>query len=345
MKAAMSYGIGDIRIEEIPKPACPPDGLLMKVLCVLTCGTDVKTYKRGHVLYSNERRIFGHEAAGIVAEVGPDSKADFKVGDRIVSHNTAPCDACYWCKRGQPSLCEDMEILGGTWAEYIPVSARLLEKSAFHVPDNMPIEAAPMIEPMSCAVYGADLGDIALGDTVAILGAGPLGLGLIACAVSQGARVICSDKSAARLALAKKMGAEHTVLVTDDLDQVKAVRNLTPHERGVDVAIEAVGAPEAWNLAFDMVRRGGTAVFFGGCKRGTTVTLDTERLHYDQITIKGVFHTTPRHVEMAFDLIKRGILNRDVLVTGFYTLDTCVQALEDHANQIGIKNLIRIADE
>lgn len=346
MKAAISYGISDIRVEEIPKPECPRDGLLMKVVYVTTCGTDVKTYRRGHVLFDPDRkRVFGHEGAGVVAETGPDCVTDFKVGDRIVVHNSAPCGNCYWCRRDQASLCENIRFLTGTWTEYVPIPASFVDKSAYHVPDDVPLEAAPLIEPMSCAVYGANMAGVELGDYVAINGAGPLGLGMTRAVSLLGGRVICCDKSEGRLELARKLGAEWTVKVAEGMDQIKAVRELTPNGRGADVVIEAVGLPETWELSVPMARKGGIVVFFGGCKRGTTVTLDTETLHYGQLTLKGIFHTTPRYEEMTWDLIRRGLLPRDLFVTGTYTLDNCVQALEDHAKQIGVKNLIVISEE
>ena len=344
MKAAMYYGIGDIRIEEIPMPECPDDGLIMKVHYVTTCGTDVKTYKRGHVLHKpGEKRVFGHEGAGTVYQVGK-NVTKFKVGDRIVVHDSAPCGNCYWCKRDQANVCENLQFFGGTWTEYLAVPALFVEKSTFIVPDDVPLEVAPAVEPMASATFCADLAGVRLGDYVVVNGAGPLGLGIIACISRLGGRVISCDKSAQRLELAKKMGAEWTIQITDGIDQVKAVRDLTPNGRGCDVAIEAVGLPEVWELTIPMVRKGGIIVLFGGCKAGTKISIDTALLHYHHLTIKGIFHTPPRHVEMSYDLIRRGVLSRDVLITGEYTLDNCVQALEDHYNQVGIKNLIKIAE-
>ena len=346
MRAALHYGINDVRVGEFPKPKCPKDGLLMKVCYVTTCGTDVKTYKRGYVGRTyDEVKVFGHEGAGLVAEVGPDCPTDIKVGTRIMVHDSVSCGNCFWCNRGQENLCENLTGLGGTWCEYVAVPKRFVEKSLFVIPDDVPLEVAPAVEPMSSAVLCADLSDVKLGDYVALNGAGPLGLGIIRCVSKMGGRVIVCDKSAARLELAKKMGAEWTIQVTDDLDQVKAVREITPGGRGVDVAIEAVGTPYTWELTLQMARKGGTVIEFAGCKPGSYIEIDTQWLHYSHITIKGVFHATPFTTQTSFDLIRRGVLPRDVLITGNYTLDNCVQALEDHYNQIGVKNLIKIADE
>ena len=346
MRAALQYGIDDIRIGEVPKPECPKDGMLMKVCYVTTCGTDVKTFKRGYVGRTfDEPKVFGHEASGIVAEVGPDCPKQLPLGTRIMVHDSVSCGNCFWCKRDQANLCENLTPLGGTWCEYVVVPKRFVEKSLYLIPDDMPLDVAPAVEPMASATFCADLSDVKLGDYVAVNGAGPLGLGIIRCVTSMGGRVICCDKSASRLELAKKMGAEWTIQVTDDLDQVKAVRELTPNGRGVDVAIEVVGLPITWELTLKMARKGGIVIEFAGCKPGSSIEIDTQWLHYSHVTIKGIFHATPFSEDTSYDLIRRGVLTRDVLITGEYTLDNCVQALEDHYHQIGIKNLIKIADE
>lgn len=346
MRAALHYGVNDIRVGQYPKPECPKDGLLMKVCYVTTCGTDVKMFKRGYVGRTyDEVKVFGHEASGLVAEVGPECPKQLAVGTRIMVHDSVSCGNCFWCKRDQPNLCENLRGLGGTWCEYVAVPREFVEKTLYLVPDGVPLEVAPAVEPMSSATLCADLSDVKLGDYVAINGAGPLGLGIIRCVSNLGGRVICCDKSEHRLQLARRMGAQWTILVTEELDQVKAVRDLTPGGRGCDVAIEAVGTPATWELTLQMARKGGTVIEFAGCKPGSTIEIDTQWLHYSHITIKGVFHATPFSEDTSYDLICRGVLPRDVLITGEYTLDNCVQALEDHYRQIGVKNLIKIADE
>ena len=345
MKAAMLYGIGDIRIEDIPAPKCPKGGLIMKMIYTTTCGTDVKRFKRGYPKDKpGEIKVFGHEGSGIVWEVDEEC-TKFKVGDRIMCHDATACGNCFWCKRGQGNICANMTPLGGTWTEYVAVPKIIVEKSTFLIPDYMPLELAPAIEPMASAMHCSDMADVKLGDYVVVNGAGPLGLGITRFISSMGGRVISCDKSLYRLECAKKLGAEWTVHVTEGLDQVKAVRELTPEGRGCDIAIEAVGLPKTWELTIEMARKGGTVLEFAGCPSDTSITVDTGLLHYSELTIRGVYHATPRHIEMAYDALKRGLLPRDIIITGDYTLDTCVQALEDHYNQIGIKNLIKISKE
>ncbi|HHW17295.1 MAG TPA: zinc-binding dehydrogenase [Firmicutes bacterium] len=338
MKAAIFYGVGDVRIEEIPDPHAGPGEVVIKVESALTCGTDVKTWRRGHPLRKGHT-IFGHECSGTVVEVGS-GVTKFSVGDRIATHNSATCNACYFCKVGQTSMCSNRVKLDGAFAQYVRIPAPIVEQNAFKMPDDLSFQAAALLEPFACAVYGVDQADIKLGDVVVVNGAGPIGLMILRCAVMRGAYVISCDMSDERLEVAKKLGAAEVINISRVDDQVKAVRERTPDGRGVDVAIEAVGLPEVWEKTIKMARKGGTVVLFGGCKSGTTITLDTELLHYSQLTIKGVFHTTQRHVSMAFDMICRKVITPDIFVTGRYPLDRVVDAIQAHARQEGIKNEI-----
>jgi len=341
MKAALYYGVGDIRIEDIEKPKVGPGDILMKNMSTLTCGTELKQYRRGYPAFKEgEMRLFGHESSGIVAEVG-EGVTKFKVGDRIAAHNTAPCNQCYYCRVGQHSLCENLIFSEGSWAEYRLIQAPIVEQNTFLIPEDISFSSAALLEPLSCAVHGIDEANLHLMDTVAINGAGPLGLMLLVIAKMRGAYVIITDFNTLRLDVAKKLGADITIDLNQTDDQVQAVREASPDRRGVDVAIDATGLPEIWEKNLYMVRRGGTVMEFGGCKGGTTITIDTGLLHYDQITVKGIFHTTPRLVEQAFYLIKRGYIRDDMFIGGLYSLDHCIEALESHGRGKVIKNEIR----
>jgi len=341
MKAAMIYGLKDVRIEDIPKPTPGPGEVLIKVQGATTCGTDVKTYMRGHVLSKNRTggRVFGHECSGTVVEVG-EGVTKFKIGDRVATHNSAPDNTCYYCKQGVSSMCRSRVGLGGAFSEYVKIPKAIVDQNAFLMPDSLSYLAASLLEPFSCAVYGIDEIGIKLADTVVINGAGPIGLMMVRLAALQGANVICCDLSDYRLGIAKQLGAATTINAQGIADQVQAVRDATPEGRGADVAIEAVGTPHTWEMAIKMARKGGRVLLFGGCKADTTITIDTELMHYSQLTLKGVFHTTPRHVQMAFDMICRGVITPEVFVTGHYPLEKTVEAIEAHARQEGIKNEI-----
>lgn len=343
MKAAVLNNAEDLRIMDLEMPRAGEGEIIMKVKSALTCGTDVKTFRRGHptIPFGGNKTAFGHEGSGVVYEVGR-GVDKFKVGDRIAAHNTAPCHSCYSCQVGDYSMCDDLRQMRGTWAEYVKIPASLVRETIFKIPDTMSHKQAALLEPLSCAVYGVDLSDIKLGDLVVVNGCGPIGLMMLKCAKLKGAMVIACDFTDLRLETAKKLGADMTVDLKDVDNQVEAVRELTPYGRGVDVAIEATGVPEVWEKNMLMARKGGMVMEFGGCKPGTTITVDTKLLHYSQLTIKGVYHTTPKHVGMAFELIKRGEFPEELMINKSFKLDKALDALLSHAKGEVIKNEIVI---
>ena len=338
MKAAFFYGPEDVRIEERPIPTAKQGEIVIKNKIALTCGTDVKMYMRGYPLFTPPHG-FGHESAGIVTEVG-EGVEGFKVGDRVIAHNSAPCNTCYYCKHGQHSMCENITFNFGCFAEYHKIPAPIVKQNVFHIPDTMDFKDAALTEPFSCAVYGIEEIGVEPGDTVVVNGAGPIGLMFIRLAYFKGARVIATDLSDTRLEVAAKLGAAVTINAGTCGDVIKAVRECTEGERGVDVAIEAVGLPEIWENTILMARKGAKILLFGGTKSGSSIQLDATLLHYSQHTIKGVFHTTPKHVETAFNLLKNGILDAKILVGGEYKLEEVETALLVHKSGKVIKNCI-----
>ncbi|MCC3145595.1 zinc-binding dehydrogenase [Halanaerobium sp. Z-7514] len=338
MKIALFNGPKDVSIKETEIPNANPGEIVIKNNIALTCGTDVKTFLRGHPLW-DPPAPFGHESAGVVYEVG-EGVDDFKKGDRVVAHNSAPCNECYYCKQGQHSMCENMTWNLGAFAEYQAIPANIVKQNVFHIPDNMDFKEAALTEPFACAVYGTAESNIQLGDFVVVNGVGPIGLMFVALAVRKGAHVIATDLSEKRLEKAKKYGAAEVINVKELEDQVKAVRNLTPDNRGVDVAIEAVGLPDVWEKTINMTRKGGIVNLFGGPKPGTSITVDTKLLHYSQLTLKGVFHTTPKYVERAFNLIKDGVIKAEDFVEAEYSLDEIENAILSHKKGEVIKNSI-----
>ena len=314
MKAFLFYAPGDIRYGETARPKAGPGEVLVEIKAALTCGTDLKTYRRGHpVLIKETPSVFGHEWAGIVAELG-DGVEGFELGPRVVAPNSAPCGRCYYCQRERPSLCEDLQLLNGAYAEYISVPARIVQKNLLHIPENVTFRQAPVIEPLACALHGLERCNVQLGDTVCIIGHGPIGLMLTRLAKLKGARVIVVGRNPFKLEKAQQFGADEVVDITTVADPVDAVRSLTQEGRGVDVAIEAVGLPETWEQAIDVTRPGGLVNLFGGCKSGTRFSVDTRRPHYDELAIIGVFHHTPRHVRTALSLVASGQIDADALI-------------------------------
>jgi L-iditol 2-dehydrogenase len=337
MTAAVLYGKEDLRIEQVPVPSAGPGEIVVSVAAALTCGTDLKVYRRGyHAKMLKPPIPFGHELAGVVVEAGK-GVIDFRVGDRVVALNSAPCDACYYCKHAQQNLCDDLLFNNGAYAEYIRIPARIVEKNTLHVPDGVSFEHAALTEPLACVVRGLEETNAQPGDTVVVIGAGPIGLMFINTAQLAGMHVIAVVKRDEQIEAAKAFGAEHVIQTTAVKDVVAAVRGLTPNHRGVDVAVEAVAIPATWQQAVEMVRKGGTVNFFGGCAAGTKVELDTNRLHYNDITLKASFHHTPATARRAFELITSGQFNCREYITGrapLASVDEVFRKLMDRSNDI-----------
>src|SRR3984957_10534336 len=321
MTAAVLYGKEDLRIEQIPVPAAGAGELVVRVGAALTCGTDLKVYRRGyHAKMLKPPMPFGHELAGVVEEVGP-GVTSFHVGDRVVALNSAPCDICFFCRHGQQNLCEDLLFNNGAYAEFIKIPARIVEKNTLLIPDGVPFEHAALTEPLACVVRGLEESGAQAGDTMAVIGAGPIGLMFIHVAELAGVHVIAVVKRVDQVAAARLFGARSVVRVGAVEDVVASTRALTPQGRGADVVIEAVATPDTWEWAVDMVRKGGVVNFFGGPPSGTQVRLDTNRLHYGDITLKASFHHTPATCRTAFELVTSGRFKCAEYITGHAGLD------------------------
>jgi len=337
MNAAVLYGKEDVRIERVPIPAAGKGEIVIRVHAALTCGTDLKVFRRGyHARMIAPPALFGHELAGVVHEAGAGVRI-FKPGMRVVALNSAPCGACYWCVRKQENLCEDLLFNNGAYAEYIRIPARIVAKNTLIVPQSLPLEHAALTEPLACVVRGLEETGAKRGDSVVVIGAGPIGLMFMHVAQLSGMKVIAVVKRDEQIASATTFGASHVVQTGAVVDAVAAVRELTADQRGVDVAIEAVATPLTWQWAVDMVRRGGTVNFFGGCAAGTKVEIDTDRLHYNDITLKASFHHTPAACRKAFDLLASGRFKCSEYITGraqLSDLETVLRRSNDRSNDI-----------
>jgi len=335
MTAAVLYGKEDVKIEQVPIPRVGEGEVLIKVQVALTCGTDLKVYQRGyHAKMIVPPALFGHELAGVIEEVGPGVKT-FKKGMRVVALNSAPCQACFYCSKHQENLCEDLLFNNGAYAEYIKVPKRIVELNMLAIPNGMSFEAAAMTEPLACVLRGLQETGVEIGDNVAVIGGGPIGLMFLQVAKAIGCNPIAVVKRDEQVAAAKKFGAEEVVQINDRTDTVDAVRALTPGGRGVDVVIEAVGRPQAWQWAIDMVRKGGTVNLFGGCPSGTKVEIDTNRLHYSEISLKATFHHTPDTVRRAFKLIAEKKVQPTDYITGEAPLSKLQDILRHMLNRTG----------
>lgn len=336
MQAAVLYGREDLRLREVPVPEVEAGGLLVHVGAATTCGTDLKVFRRGyHAMMLTPPIPFGHEFAGVVVKVGAGVER-FAEGDRVVALNSAPCDSCYYCGRDQQNLCENLLFNNGAYAEFIVVPPRIVEKNTLKVPETLPFEVAALTEPLACVVLGFRESGARAGDTMVVIGAGPIGLMFMNVAALKGIRVIAVVKRAEQVATAKVFGAAEAVVVAQQEDIVAAVRALTEDGRGADVVVEAVATPATWEWAVGMVRRGGTVNFFGGPPAGTVVALDTNRLHYGDITLRATFHHTPATAREAFALLQTSGFKSAELITGRTSLDDVPALFERmHAGAAG----------
>ncbi len=305
MMAAVLYGKEHLQVEPVAVPTIDSGDILVRVKVALTCGTDVKVFRRGyHARMIVPPAVFGHELAGDIVAVG-EGVAGFSVGQRVVAANSAPCGSCFFCSRNLENLCEDLLFNNGAYAEYIRIPARIVERNTYLIPPHVGYHDAALVEPLACVVRGFEETAPREGDSLAIIGLGPIGLMFVKLAKLRGCRVIAVGRRQTQLERAALLGADELIVGGDDSDPVKAIRELT-HGRGVDIAIEAVGKPDTWEWAANMVRRGGTVNFFGGCPNDSKVSLDTSVLHYSEITCKASFHHTPAYIQKALELICAG---------------------------------------
>ena len=342
MKAIQYYEPQNIRYEEVMvKP--PEDGeIVVKVMSALTCGTDVKTFRRGHpVLIKNIPSGFGHEFAGIVDKVGKNVD-NVKVGDRVVAANSAPCGECFFCKREEYNLCENLDLLNGAYAEYITVPARIVKKNTLILPDSLSFDKAAFSEPLANVVHGVERTGIKEGDTVGIIGIGPIGLMFARLAKLKGAKVIVAGRNPLKLQMADEFAhADEIVDLKKYPNPEKIFLDFTEEHKGLDVAVECVGLPEIWERIFTFVRPGGTVHFFGGCKSGSKVTFDTTKMHYGDIRLMSVFHHTPKYFRQALNYIAAGDVEVEKLITKTIGLKDIEWAMNQHIEGKAIKFLVK----
>lgn len=316
MRAAVLYGKEDIRLESIPEPVLAPGEVRVDIRAALTCGTDLKVFKRGyHARMLKPPCTFGHEFAGTIREVTPEATG-WRVGERVVAANSAPCGQCPSCAREQEQLCDDLMFLNGAYAESIVVPTRIVEKNLLRIRAGTEFADAALTEPLACVVQGVQ--DLALQprDRVLVLGAGPIGLMFVALARAAHCDVTVAGRGELRLKKAWRLGATAIVDVAGRDDLAAAVRDGSPNTATFDVVIECIGQPTTWQAAVALVRKGGRVDLFGGCPGGTTITLDTTLLHYSALTILASFHHTPRTIRRALQHIESGTIRAADFVDG-----------------------------
>ncbi len=307
MLAGVLYGKEHLQVEPVAVPEIGEGDVLVRVRAALTCGTDVKVFRRGyHARMIIPPAVFGHELAGDVVAVGA-RVTKFRVGQQVVAANSAPCQECFFCRRGSENLCEDLLFNNGAYAEYIRIPERIVERNMYLLPEGVTYQDAALVEPLACVLKGLEETNLREGDNVSVIGLGPIGLMFVRLAKERGARVIALGRRKTQLDRAAALGADDLVQVGESHDPVGSVRRLTAG-RGSDVAIEAVGKPHTWEMCVRMVRKGGTVNFFGGCPSDSRVSLDTSLLHYSEISCRASFHHTPAHIRRSLELVRRRVV-------------------------------------
>lgn len=341
MLAAVLYGQEDLKLETVDRPEPGPGEVVLKVGIATTCGTDLKVWRRGgHARMLKPPTLFGHEAAGTIAAIGA-GVTKWKLGDRVVANNSAPCGQCFFCHRKEYSLCPDLLFNNGTFAEYLKIPAPIVEHNLLPVPDDLPFALASMTEPLACVLHGVARSNAREGDRIVLMGDGAIGLMFVA-ALAQGYRVgkpseiIVLGGSPDRLKVAEQLGATQTHLYRT-IDDIPAYIKSQTDGWGADTVIEATGVPSAWELAIACGRPGSTINLFGGCPKNTTITVNTETLHYNELTLKGVFHNTPEFVRDALSFIHQNPTLMKRMISDHRPLKDLGSAFEDMRDRKVIK--------
>lgn len=326
MRAAVYLGPEKIELRTVPLPEPAEGEILVKVRAATTCGTDVKTYRRGHPKFPPPF-IFGHEFGGDVVKVGCGVQ-NFREGMRVTANVFAECGECFYCKRGQGNICANLVYNFGAFAEYMIIPASIVRRATFEIPAHIPYAHAALLEPLVTVVHGWHKVAIMPGETVAIIGAGgPISIMFIQLLLRSGAsQVIAVGHSSVRLDVAKELGATHLVNAKE-MDTITAVRGLTDGY-GADVVIECAGTKQTWETSVDTVRKGGRVLWFGGLPGGTRVEIDAARVHYGEIDLLNMHGGTVGNAQEAFDLIVSGAVNFAPLLNGDLPLEQVELALK-----------------
>lgn len=318
---------GALELREMPRPRAKAGEVVVRVRSALTCGTDLKTFLRGHPKFPLPM-LFGHEFAGEIAELGA-GVSGLREGDAIMAAPTAPCGNCYFCAREQENLCPQVmeTMVHGAYAEYIKLPAPIVRTNLFLKPAHLPFAEAALMEPLACVLHGLAQIQLRSDDLVVLIGGGAITLlHLLALRARGVENVTIVARNAERAAEALRFGVAEVLV--EDARLVRPVILERSQGRGADVVVECTGQVDVWEAALGLARPGGQVVLFGGCASGTTVRVDTGRLHYDQVRVASPFHFTPRDVRRAHELLCDGTLATAPLVRAEHPLEELELALQ-----------------
>ena len=347
MQAAILYGPTDLRLETVADPTPAPGEVVIQVGVATTCGTDLKVWRRGgHAKMLRPPTRFGHEAAGTIVALGQ-GVTGWTVGDRVVANNSAPCMTCFFCQRQEYSLCTDLTFNNGTFAEYQKIPASIVCHNLWPIPVDLPNALASLTEPLACVLHGIARSGFdpkwhdrwGLPPRIVVIGDGAIGLMFVGVLAHQGAEVLLCGGSDHRLQIGHQFGAVRTCNHHQVPDLPSFVGEYT-EGMGADVVIEATGIPAVWETAIACARPGATVNLFGGCPRDTSICVNTEQLHYGELTLKGVFHNTPSYVRQALELLSQQVLPLELLINDQQPLAHLNQVFLDMKNRKTIKAAI-----
>jgi len=350
MKRAVLRDIKHMAIESVDKPSCPSDGLVVKMKTCAVCATDVKIYNYGHRLLKLPR-VLGHELAGEIESVGEEIDGSFKVGQRVAVCAGINCGVCDCCLRAAPSMCDDLEAFGyhydGGYQEYMAVPGKAVRCGGVNIlSDTLSFEEASIAELLACSINGQRLSDFQMGESVLVIGAGPVGILHAQLARSRGAGAVwLADIVPEKLDLAREIcagGLTGTLESNDAEVFLGEVRRVTGGV-GFDQVMLCCGAPAAQQLGLHCVAKMGCVNFFGGLPKGNSnVVLDTNQIHYKQCRVVGTHGSSPLENRMALRMIEQGLVDAKSLVTDVITLDGLEDALQPGGgNAERLKSVVR----
>lgn len=346
MKAALYYGVGDIRPAEIDTPTITEDEILIRVRACAICGTDLRIFKFGHFkIEDGDQRILGHEISGEISQVGKNVEG-YKVGDRVVVPPNVGCGTCDMCRQGYNQLCSTYEAFGISWnggfAEYMKVPAHAIKVgNVLPIPDNLTFEEAAICEPLSCCYNSYKWLGTKPGDTVVIIGAGPIGvLHAMINKIAGGTKIIMVDIVDSRLKEVEKLGVADVLINSMERDLIEAIKEETDG-LGADVVITANSVPAIQQLALEIAAVHGRINFFGGMPKGKeNVLLNSNLIHYKELTVLG---TTGSSIEDMLDSIKIAASDRMDLkpvATKSFSTDDIKAAFDYASSGEGLKALV-----
>jgi L-iditol 2-dehydrogenase len=335
MLAALLYGKEDLRLETVTDPVPAIGEVTIAIKAATTCGTDLKVWRRGgHAKMLKPPTLFGHEGAGEIVAIG-DGVTDWQIGDRVVANNSAPCGSCFFCQKREYSLCPHITWNNGTFAQYLKIPAPIVKHNLLRIPDGLDESIASMTEPLACVLHGVARSNFQPDSRVVVIGDGAIGLMFVAALAPQCDKVWLFGGSDSRLEVGRQFGAAAAWNYKQH-DIVTTVRQHT-QDWGADIVIEATGVPSVWETAIACGRPGATINLFGGCPKDTTITVNTERLHYSELTLKGVFHNTPEYVRAALELLNSRTIPFELLISDRRPLADLGGAFNDMRDRAVIK--------